>query len=78
MKNILKQFEDYINVRANEINNSQDVNATETTETTGKTKKLFYFIGRLNPPHNGHIAALKKLVHMANKENSVPLILLGS
>jgi hypothetical protein len=28
--------------------------------------KFFYFIGRLNPPHSGHITALKELVKMAN------------
>ena len=39
---------------------------------------IFYFIGRLNPPHNGHIKALKTLVEMANSKNEAPLILLGS
>lgn len=41
--------------------------------------KFFYFIGRLNPPHSGHITALKELVKMANNTSSIPpLILLGS
>jgi len=46
---------------------------------------FYYFIGRLNPPHAGHIAALLQLIDLAKqpKENSVenvpkPLILLGS
>lgn len=39
---------------------------------------LYYFIGRLNPPHMGHIAALTKLVETANKNQAIPLILLGS
>lgn len=39
---------------------------------------LFYFIGRLNPPHNGHIKALKELVMKANQKGTKPLILLGS
>ena len=43
-----------------------------------KQLSLFYFIGRLNPPHNGHISALIQLIDMAKSVNSVPLILLGS
>ena len=78
----IRQFEEFINGRANEINNSQeeeyDVEEINVTETNGQSKKLFYFIGRLNPPHNGHIAALRTLVELANNANSVPLILLGS
>jgi hypothetical protein len=78
----IRKFEEFINGRANEINNSQeeeyDVEEINLTETNGQSKKLFYFIGRLNPPHNGHIAALQSLVDLANKANSVPLILLGS
>jgi nicotinamide mononucleotide adenylyltransferase len=42
------------------------------------TTYFYYFIGRLNPPHAGHIAALKKLVKTANEKKSTPLILLGS
>jgi nicotinamide mononucleotide adenylyltransferase len=46
------------------------------------TIHFYYFIGRLNPPHAGHIAALLQLIDLA-KENSdendpKPLILLGS
>mgnify|MGYP000538228444 CR=1 FL=1 len=40
--------------------------------------KIYYFIGRLNPPHEGHIAALTQMIEEANAENSVALILLGS
>jgi hypothetical protein len=39
---------------------------------------FFYFIGRLNPPHNGHIAALYSLIIMARDDKSFPLILLGN
>ena len=39
---------------------------------------FFYFIGRLNPPHNGHIAALHSLIIMAIDDKSFPLILLGN
>lgn len=80
----IRKFEEFINGRANEINNSQeeeyDVEEINVTETNGQSKNLFYFIGRLNPPHNGHIAALRELVNLAKESNSnsVPLILLGS
>ena len=78
----IRQFEEFINKRANEINNSQneeyDTEEINLTEPSGKTIKILYFIGRLNPPHNGHISALQDLVNMANTTNSVPLILLGS
>jgi hypothetical protein len=43
-----------------------------------KSVSLYYFIGRLNPPHNGHISALIQLIEMAKGSNSVPLILLGN
>lgn len=48
------------------------------TEGESTSVHIFYFIGRLNPPHSGHIKALKTLVQMANSQNAVPLILLGS
>ncbi|MCP4523134.1 MAG: adenylyltransferase/cytidyltransferase family protein, partial [Candidatus Gracilibacteria bacterium] len=38
------------------------------------TKKLGLFIGRMNPPHKGHIAVIEK----ALSENDQVLILLGS
>ena len=40
--------------------------------------KIFYFIGRLNPPHEGHIRALIQMIERANAESSVALILIGS
>jgi len=40
--------------------------------------KVYYFIGRLNPPHQGHIAALTQMIEKANSDNSVALIILGS
>ena len=39
---------------------------------------FYYFIGRLNPPHDGHIYALTKLVNKAKQDGSKALILLGS
>lgn len=40
--------------------------------------KIYYFIGRLNPPHEGHIEALIQMINEAYANNSVALILLGS
>lgn len=40
--------------------------------------KIYYFIGRLNPPHEGHIMALIQMIETANADGSVPLILIGS
>ena len=45
---------------------------------SGSTLKIYYFIGRLNPPHTGHIAALRSMISAANADGSEPLILLGS
>ncbi len=45
---------------------------------TGSNLKIYYFIGRLNPPHKGHIKALQSMIQMANEDGSEPLILLGS
>lgn len=39
--------------------------------------KIYYFIGRLNPPHNGHIEGLRQLIQ-ASGDNGKVLILLGS
>ena len=39
---------------------------------------IYFFIGRMNPPHAGHEEALRQLIEMAMGENSIPLILAGS
>ena len=45
---------------------------------SGVDLKIYFFIGRLNPPHPGHIAALEHVIRSANADGSRPLILLGS
>lgn len=40
--------------------------------------KVYYFIGRLNPPHNGHIEGLSQLIQTAYENEGKVLILLGS
>jgi nicotinamide mononucleotide adenylyltransferase len=45
----------------------------------GKGKlTIYFFIGRMNPPHAGHEAALRQLMQLAMDERSIPLILAGS
>lgn len=39
---------------------------------------IYFFIGRMNPPHAGHEAALRQLMEHAMEEQSIPLILAGS
>ena len=33
--------------------------------------KVYYFIGRLNPPHEGHIETLKNLIEEAMRNNEI-------
>jgi nicotinamide mononucleotide adenylyltransferase len=76
----ISEFENFIK-NADLINkgrNSYTVDEILTQDEIGKEANFFYFIGRLNPPHNGHIKALKQLIELANSQDSVPLILLGS
>ena len=45
----------------------------------GKDKlTIYFFIGRMNPPHAGHEGALRQLMEKAMEERSIPLILAGS
>ena len=39
---------------------------------------IYFFIGRMNPPHAGHEAALRQLMEHAMEDKSIPLILAGS
>ena len=39
---------------------------------------IYFFIGRMNPPHAGHEALLGQMMANAAHEHSIPLILLGS
>jgi nicotinamide mononucleotide adenylyltransferase len=43
-----------------------------------QNSKYYYFIGRLNPPHDGHIEALLNVIQMAIPNNGKAIILLGS
>jgi nicotinamide mononucleotide adenylyltransferase len=75
----MSELENFINEGMNIQKDEGDYVAEILTQDDERqNNKFFYFIGRLNPPHNGHIKALEQLVRMANEQGSMPLILLGS
>ena len=75
----IKQFEDYLKTIIKPIQETEYTADEATIEkTVGKPVYFFYFIGRLNPPHAGHIAALQEPIDIAKENNSKALILLGS
>uniref|UniRef100_A0A6C0JY46 Uncharacterized protein n=1 Tax=viral metagenome TaxID=1070528 RepID=A0A6C0JY46_9ZZZZ len=71
-----EQFRTYLHSLIDNTIEQEDT--IELVIPTTTNKHFFYFIGRLNPPHDGHIAALEALIHKANAAGSEPLILLGS
>ena len=75
VKSLNRQIQEEANILYDR--HSQKEDAAFQTDMK-KTTHFYYFIGRLNPPHAGHLAALRKLVQTANHNRSVPLILLGS
>lgn len=75
----IKQFEDYLKTIIKPIQGTEYTVDKATIEETGdKPVYFYYFIGRLNPPHAGHIAALQETIDLAKENNSKALILLGS
>ena len=75
IENLNSQIQDETETLFNESQQLDDAFQSNLCETD---ISFYYFIGRLNPPHNGHIAALTQLVTTANENHSTPLILLGS
>jgi len=71
-----EQFRTFLNSLIDNSIEQEDTIELDIPNTLDK--HFFYFIGRLNPPHDGHIAALEALINKANAFGSVPLILLGS
>lgn len=59
---------------------SKIISEDSSTTATGEIKDMnvYYFIGRLNPPHLGHIKTLKNLIDTARENNGTVIILLGS
>jgi glycosyltransferase involved in cell wall biosynthesis len=81
----IRKFEDNYGSRIQAQAEGTDTDGPElysveeiTTNPTNSTKTFMYFIGRLNPPHKGHISALVSLINTAKEKGTVPLILLGS
>jgi hypothetical protein len=72
----ITQFRKYLDSIDSKVNENDDSIALDIP--TNNKKHFLYFIGRLNPPHDGHIEALKTLIRKAHTFNSTPLILLGS
>jgi nicotinamide mononucleotide adenylyltransferase len=60
------------------INENETIDEITTQDNNGREFHFFYFIGRLNPPHQGHLETLNELVSLSNRQDSIPLILLGS
>lgn len=73
-----EEFAKVIEKKSETIFDNYDDSAIMTILRDNDKQYLYYFIGRMNPPHSGHIFALQKLVETANKNSSVPLILVGS
>lgn len=79
---IKKLFEVYLSSLGDEsqvIEDDYTADEIELENAEGNDEaNFFYFIGRLNPPHDGHIFALKELVSKSMNNGSKALILLGS
>lgn len=79
----IEEFKSYLE-KLNEIQdistNFPSIEVLVDIESSSTHLYLSYFIGRLNPPHNGHIQALIALINEAKRHEPFipPLILLGS
>jgi nicotinamide mononucleotide adenylyltransferase len=74
-----REFEEYIYLIKNTLITATPYATQEQIETLDPTTiKFYYFIGRCNPPHKGHIAALIELCRLAHDSGVPALILLGS
>jgi nicotinamide mononucleotide adenylyltransferase len=56
----------------------QQAELDDKNNTFIRQGKYYYFIGRLNPPHEGHIAALLSVIQQAIHDKGIAIILLGS
>ena len=64
---------------------SSYLSSSSSSSSPRKTQQLlsssvsgYYFMGRLNPPHDGHINAIVQAIQSARLTNAIPLILLGN
>jgi len=63
--------------RASDINRGDKSNKGEHYSVQ-RSGRYIYFIGRLNPPHEGHIAALLSVVEEAIGSGGIAILLFGS
>ena len=57
---------------------SEDPDIQDNTYEIERRGLYYYFIGRLNPPHEGHIEALLNVISNAIDNGGIAIILLGS
>ena len=69
----IKKFEENKELYINEL-----LKHIIITQRPRRNSIYYYFIGRLNPPHEGHIAALLNLIIHAIDTGGLAIILLGS
>lgn len=58
--------------------NAQDIDIQDNAYKIERRGVYYYFIGRLNPPHEGHIEALLNVISSAIDNGGIAIILLGS
>ena len=58
--------------------NTQDGDIQDNAYKIERRGVYYYFIGRLNPPHEGHIEALLNVISSAIENGGIAIILLGS
>ena len=46
---------------------------TESSSSDDKVLNFYFFVGRLNPPHVGHIAVLQQMVDLSKTTNPMPI-----
>jgi hypothetical protein len=63
--------------RASDVNRS-DKSYKDELYSIQRSGRYIYFIGRLNPPHEGHIAALLSVVEEAIDSGGIAILLFGS
>jgi len=75
-----RYYQDFVNENTAKLEACQQV-AIEDSDNTYEIERrgvYYYFIGRLNPPHEGHIEALLNVISNAIDNGGIAIILLGS
>ncbi len=70
--------DNYLSSFVDARNKMQQAELDDKNNTFIRQGKYYYFIGRLNPPHEGHIAALLSVIQQAIRDGGIAIILLGS